>query len=544
MEGTANVVQMRVDELHDKDVRTLMIFTAERLRVEGFSISDELVRAIGGHADVANAAVRLAGVKGSHILERDPRQLFNIQNTILGESIDGDALTDVQRKILCLLSWVPTLNGSLLESVLLSDGDSVDDVLSALENLVLGCLVVSSGSNYSISPAIRFLFRRFNVTPPKLLKKFSVELSAEWQTAQDKGNFRTDLFEAFVFMHSLEGKTLPRELLPLLTPGMLYDVVRETYARGKDETDQETLERVILWGRIAEQMKMSEATREEILSTVARAKIRLGKFADAEETIKGMASRKYRSVPFLMGYMYRRQEKYPKAIEVLVEAVRDNKLNRSAVHELALAYKKSGCLNELRKLLSEHNSRIHDSAMFADFQIGIDLTRGDLTAAEAGIENLRRMPDDDGRAGFRAAQLLMRRQQYRSAKEVLNQLLDACQGSSLRVRSLRAICAARDGDFDLARKDIDFVKKFPAWQAAGSRLDASLLVEQKRTVEARALLDRLSNKGAEDWLLYARALEVEANLPQTTIDDRRDSIKRASEIRQEYNFSLEYDFGE
>jgi tetratricopeptide (TPR) repeat protein len=439
LEGSANVVQMRVDELSDKDIRALMIFTAERLRVENFSISDELVRAIGGHADVANAAVRLAAVKGSHILERDPRQLFNIQNTILGESIEEDALTDTQRKILCLLSWVPALNGSLLEKVLLSDGVSAGDVLSALENLVLGCLVIASGPNYSISPPIRFLFRRFNITPPELLRIFSKELSAEWQAAQRQGNFRTDLFEAFVFMHSLEGRALPRELRPLLTPGMLHDVIRETYARGKDETDTETLERVILWGQIAEDMKMSEATREEILSTIARAKIRLGKFAEAEETIKGMTSRGYRSVPFLLGHLYRRQERYPKAIEMLVESVRDNKLNRSAVHELALAYKKSGRLNDLRKLLSKHGNLIPDSAMFADFQIGVDLARGDLLAAQTGIENLRRMPDDDGRSDIRAAQLLMRRQQYGPATEALNRLLRAPQGNTLRIRSMRGV---------------------------------------------------------------------------------------------------------
>jgi tetratricopeptide (TPR) repeat protein len=344
LQGSANVVQMRVDELHDKDIRALMIFTAERLRVENFSISDELVRAIGGHADVANAAVRLAAVKGVHILERDPRQLFNIQNTILGESIEGDALTDSQRQILCLLSWVPALNGNLLERILIKSGVSNDDVLAALENLVLGCLVISSGPNFSISPSIRLLFRRFNVTPPELLRTFSAELFAEWRAAERQGQFRTDLFEAFVFMHSLEGKTLPRELLPLLTPGMLHDVIRNTYARGKDEADIETLERVILWGQIAEQMKMSEATREEILSTIARAQIRLGKFPDAEETINNMGSRRYRSVPFLLGHLYRRQEKYHKAVEMLVEAIRLNKFNRSAVHELALAYKKSGRL--------------------------------------------------------------------------------------------------------------------------------------------------------------------------------------------------------
>jgi hypothetical protein len=78
IQSTNNVVQLRVDELDDKDIRTLMIRTAERMGVVDFAVSDELVRAIGGHADVANAAVRLAAIKGTHILERDPHQLFNI----------------------------------------------------------------------------------------------------------------------------------------------------------------------------------------------------------------------------------------------------------------------------------------------------------------------------------------------------------------------------------------------------------------------------------------------------------------------------------
>lgn len=542
--GCSNVVQMRVDELHNNDIRALMTFTAKRLNVDGFTVSHELVQAIGGHADVANAAVRLAAVKGSHILERDPRQLFNIQNTILGESIEADALTAAQKTILCLLGWVPALNGVLLEKILLASGFSVEQILDAIENLVLGCLVVATGPNYSMSPAIRYLFRRFNVTPPSLLQRFSAELSAEWEAAHRQGNFRTDLFEAFVFMHFLEGSALPPELLPLLTPGMLHDVVREMYARGKDEPDTETLERVILWGQIAERMKMSEATREEILSTIVRAQIRLGRFFDADKTIEGMTSRRYRSVPFLQGHSYRRQERYSEAITMLTEAVRSKKLNRSAVHELALAYKKSGRLNELRELLKDQGRLIADSAMFVDFQIGVDLARGDLPAAEAGIEQLRRFPDDNGRSGIRAAQLLMRRQQYGPAIAELNRLLTTHQGNAIHVRSTRAVCAARNREFELARKDIDFVKKFPAWQVAGLRLESELLVAQGRTAEARTLLDQLPNKGPEDWLLYARALEAEAELPLTTLSNRQEFRRHATEIRVQYNFALEYDFEE
>jgi tetratricopeptide (TPR) repeat protein len=475
--------------------------------------------------------VRLASIKGVPILERDPRQIFNIQNTILGENLQDGSLTPVQKDILCLLSWVPSLNADLMERVLLASGAEVSAIIEALEELIMSCLVTSSGSNYAISNSIRFLFRRFNITPPELLQKFSNELSGQWSQAQKRGEFRADLFETFVFMHALEGAALPRELRPLLTPGMLHDVVRETYAFGKDEADAEALERVIHWGKLAGDINMSEATREEILSNVARAHIRLGQFSQAVSMIDSMAARGYRSVPFLRGHMYRRQERYSQAIEMLVTAVQDRKVNRSAVHELALAYKKSGRLYDLRTLLQNHQDLIRDSAMFADFQIGVDLARGKWDEAEAGIRNLRRNPDDEGRSDVRMAQLYMRKGGYSQALGLLNHLASSAQGDKLRIRSMRAMAAAHVGDIDTARKDIDFVKKFPAWQAAGTRLEANLLVEQRRPGEARELLDTLASKSAEDWLLYARALEIQSELPETTLDERQAMRTEATEIR-------------
>ncbi|UPJ50271.1 TIR domain-containing protein [Bradyrhizobium sp. 200] len=542
VQSMSNVLQMRVDELDDKDIRALMIRAAERLRVDNFSVSNELVRAIGGHADVANAAVRLAAIKGVHILERDPRQLFNIQNMILGENIEDGSLTEPQRKILCLLSWVPSLNGALLEKVVASEGLTAENFVDAIEDLILGCLVVATGSNFSISPAIRLVFRRFNVTPPELLRSFSQHLSEEWKTAQAKGEFRNDLFEAFVFMHALEGAALPPELRPLLTPGTLVDVLRENYARGKD--DPKILAQVIRWGELSEQMKMSEATREEVLSTVARAHIRLGKYSDADRIIDAMSRKGYRSVPFLRGHSLRRQRDYGGAIELLVEATRERKLNRSAVHELALAYKKSGRANELRKLLTKHKELIRDSAMFADFQIGVDLARNDFGAAEHAISRLRTMPDDNGMSDVRLAQLLMKRQNFREAKELLTRLTGADGANNIRIRSIRAVCAARDGDFQMAQQDIDFIGEFPAWNDATIHLKASLLIEQRRPVEARKLLDTLPSKGPEEWMLYARALDNEADMPNILLADAQESRRRAAELRAQYNFALEYDFAD
>ncbi|MGV1110443.1 hypothetical protein ACTAYL_19755, partial [Xanthomonas translucens pv. undulosa] len=86
---------------------------------------------------------------------------------------------------------------------------------------------------------------------------------------------------------------------------MLADVLREMYSKAKDDNSSELLARVVSWARLADGINMSPSTREEVMSVLARAQIRSGAFRDAGETIEDMAKRKFRSVPFLKGHMFR-----------------------------------------------------------------------------------------------------------------------------------------------------------------------------------------------------------------------------------------------
>jgi len=208
---------------------------------------------------------------------------------------------------------------------------------------------------------------------------------------------------------------------------------------------------------------------------------------------------------------------------------------------LALAYKKSGQLDKLRKLLAERGDLVKDSAMFADFQIGIDLARGDLKAAEAGIANLARMLDDDGKSDIRRGQLLMRRQQFKAAKELFTWLLSSQTQGRFHIRALRAVAAAKDHDFDLARRDINFVKGISGRQTAAFRLEVTLFTEQGNLDEADALINQIGANTAEDQLMRARVLELKADLPQTSYTDRLNLIQRATEIRARNRFALDYD---
>jgi hypothetical protein len=45
-------------------------------------------------------------------------------------------------------------------------------------------------------------------------------------------------------------------------------------------------------------------------------------------------------------------------------------------------------------------------------------------------------------------------------------------------------------------------------------------------------------------MLYARVLDAEAELPDTSFADSVEHRRRAAQLRAEYNFALEYDFAD
>jgi tetratricopeptide (TPR) repeat protein len=342
-------------------------------------------------------------------------------------------------------------------------------------------------------------------------------------------------------MHALEGSSLPRELRGLVTPGTLSELVREAYSRGKDDEDQDALKRVVSWGTLAEDMTMSAATKEEILSTVARAQIRLGAYDEAKKLIEKMSSNGFRASLFLRGYLLRRRDNYAEAIPMLQEAIRERKYYRSAVHELALCFKRTGAMDHLKALLEEHGKSMGDSAMFADFQIGIDLARGNLPAAENAIEALRKMPDDDGKSDLRQAQFWLKKQQFKPAIQLLTKVLDKGKRSAFHARCLRAIAAAKDGDFALAVRDLEFLKGLPGRTNAVLRISAAILAEQGHLDAAMKQLDEVSNPGPPDSLQRARIKELQANRPETSFSERKKLIDEVNEIRMQHRTFLEYD---
>lgn len=537
-----NVIQLAVGSLEDENIKAIVADTSLRFCGRAINLSRETIRAIGGHAAIAKAAARIASQQGAQAIDRNPHLIFTMQDAILTQNIDEANLTKVERDILCVLSWVPSLRGDLLEEVVkFQHGISAEEFAKSVSSLALGCLISSSDDHFYISQAIRSLFRRkHGYGGDDLLKSFSEVLQREWRQSVAADTFRTDLFDAFVFMHALEGQTLPHELRALLLPSTLEAIVKETYNRGRD--DEGDLRKVIEWGGIARDMRMDEVAREEILSTVAKAHIQLTEYELADKIIDDMNKRSYRSTYFLNGFKLRKRDMHKDAIPYLENALGIRKYNRSVVHELAMCYRKLGMNEKLRDLLAKQGRWIDDSAMFLDMKIGLALGAGDLRSAEDGISRLRHLPGDDGRSARRQAQILMRKHEYDQALDLLNATLAQDLRYVFPVRTLRAIAAANAGDVDQARADIQWIGSLPGRRSAAHRLEAHLYLAQGDYKAAEAVLAKVPVRTPEDRLLEARILEAKAADLLTPLDHREPLKQRATLLRQQNRFAWELDF--
>ena len=82
-----NVLQLPIPPLREADIRTLMIGVASVFGVKPELPSNDVIRTIGGHPGIARATAALVASKGSAAVNSDLRDLFSLQEDVLGESL-------------------------------------------------------------------------------------------------------------------------------------------------------------------------------------------------------------------------------------------------------------------------------------------------------------------------------------------------------------------------------------------------------------------------------------------------------------------------
>lgn len=538
-----NVIQFSVPPLEDGDIRSIIIAMAPIFGAKAVLPRTENIRAIGGHPAIAKMASRLIAQQGIGIFEDDPRILFDIQDDVIKSSLDVSALSTMEAEVLSILSWLPQLPGNSLTALFTARHSiSRQQFAETLSGLILSCYIFPIGENYSISPAIRTFFRRaYGYGSGDLRKALYEELRGEWEKTSQDSDQRAELFDAFVFMSALEGGTLPPELQPLLLASTLQQLVRETYDSGHDDT--EALERVVAWGNPARTMRMNETTREEILSYVARALIRLrGRDTEVDALLEMFLSRGYRSYHYINGFYLRRRNQIDKAIASFLEARKVRKYLRSVVGELADCYKIQAMWPQLRALIREQASYIDKNPYLLDIYVGMLIAEKDWDAAEAAIRRLKAAARNDGRAETRTASVMMQRDgKFDEAAKLLTQILSIAPNGRDNIRRVRAIAAANSNDLSTARLDLEHLKARPNGLESTKHIEANILLVEGNYDGALQLLTGLRHPSAQDRLLEARILDTQGHNPSLPLDERDKLKLRAAEIRARYSIVDEFD---
>ncbi|HZK99060.1 MAG TPA: TIR domain-containing protein [Caulobacteraceae bacterium] len=537
-----NVLQVSIPPLREADIRTLMIGSATALGVKPELPANEVIRTIGGHPGIARATAALVARKGPEVVNSDPSDLFALQEDVLGEALDFANLSEMEKDVLSVLSWVPQISGSTLKRVIL-DRHQVkpEDFAETVSGLILACLVEVSGSNYLITGPVRSLFRRLHgYGSRELMTAFSAALRQEWELAKRDDELRAELLDALAYMAAIEGGTLPPEFRALLLPSTLQEVVRETYDRGHDDPD--ALRRVVAWGMPAMTMGMDETTREEILSYVVRAHTRLGDHRAAEEVLDFFDRRTYRSRFYLRAFYVRLHKgDHRAAIALLLKARDVGKYIKQVVGDLGRCYQRLGMWKELHALVQDQEQHIGRNPVLLDVQIGMLIAQVDFVGAERAIRTLRSLARQSVYADGRVAMLMMRRDQnFSGAQSMLTDMLQRGAGGQAYIRKLRAVAAASAGDIHTARDDADFLKA-RGGNSGVHGIEARIRLAQHDFDGAERELGKGGQLSAPDELLRARILEARASDPSTPFANREELRREARMLRAENRMLDEYE---
>lgn len=528
----ANLMQMSVPPLKEVDIRSLMIATCVLLTAKPELPGGDVIRSIGGHPGIAKATASLVAKRGPAVIDNDYRDLFRLQEDVLGESLNFEHLGELEKDVLSVLSWVPHFEGEMLRHVVMTRHNVTGEQFAdAVSGLILSCIIEVSGANYIITSPVRALFRRLHgYGSPELRKLLSAKLKEAWERSRSNEQMRLELIDAIVFMTAIEGGTLPPEFKDLLLPSTLQEVVRDTYDQGHD--DDNALNRVANWGLPAKSMRMDETTREEILSYVVRAQTRLGDSKGAEETLKFFDERSYRSRFYLRSFFMRHHhDDIEQAIELLRKARDVRKYTGRVIADLALCYQRLGRWSELKQLVREEERHIGRNPALLDVRIGMLVAENDYSAAEVAIRTLEVLPRQGARAECRKAMIMMKRDQnFKGAQALLTSSLEKGSGGQERVRRLRGNAAASAGDFHTAKVDAEFLRARKRGYVAHD-IEARIRLTQRDFDGAEAELNKARKLNLADELLRARIYDMKAIDIRTPIAERDRLLLRAAEIR-------------
>lgn len=454
VEALGNVQQFHLEELDAATIQFILTLRVSPRFLDPLRLP-EIAEKVNGHPATANFTAYLINTgRSMESLALSPEEVLAFQDKILQELYEKNVLSDLQKKILKLLSWFPKLSISIICDAF--SEYSKETVVSELWEMSDFSLIdQSEGGKYKVPAVVSSTYRRKrNEDDIYIFEKIASILKKQF----DDNILDYDLIDSLLLAVVSSGENISQKLLQILTPGRIEPVVESLYYEGISAGGKDArllFDRCYTLSKLAMSMKGSDDSIENILFFGADAKVRLGIRPD--DMIEFMRRKAFVTAEYIdASYLFHSNRDFVNAAKILSKSLQASGFKLRNVRLLTRIYLRTGQF----QLALDTLEKIPDGRLLRDtglVMMKVKALRGMRNRSDAAklLYGMQNRPDDYGEYSTYMASAALRegrledaisnveaaKRAPRSNKAILSILECACELEKGNLSSLTATCA-------------------------------------------------------------------------------------------------------
>lgn len=534
-----NVSQYSVDPLSNDTIEYILTKRIDQkfLKVERLI---SIAPRIHGHPATANyVALLVNGGRSMDSLDLLPAPIHAFQDKVLSGIFDIGVLSDVQLKILKLLSWFPLLSMKILVESF-SDVDASEVVEGVWELADFSLIEQTDGGKYRVPTLVSSSYRR--ATDEHDRESF-LRVSRILEENFKAGSFDVELVESLLVGIVAEKGEIPAEFSGFLTPSNLLTIVEAEYYSAIQDPSKSAIhyDRAEKLGALAMSMKGSEDALENALFYAADAAVRNRRYPS--DMIQYMRARGYSSADYVEGsYLYHKRDRdYPGAEKCLRRALASKNFRLRTVRLLSRVYIRQAKFSDALDTLSN----VSEGRLQRDvglIVLKIRALRGlRLYDKARELEPLIGDNDDDyGELSMYKAAEAFKKGQYQSARQFIDEARHAPRSNKLTLRLLECAAEVEEGINDNLAETCTIARS-SGRDASAFQLLARSALHQGNWRDAEAQMSQIDQLDYFDLSLKLRIVDAKAQdieissdlVAATAVKAERAEILRLLALRSE-----------
>jgi len=511
-----NVQQFALEELDSETIEFILTERVESRYLDPQRLP-ALAARIHGHPATANyTAYLINGGRSMESLVMASNPVAAFQDRVLADLFDSGILSEIQKRILRLLSIYPQMSSAIISKVF--DEYDPKDLMEELWELVEFSLAVQSdGGKYRAPAVVSSTYRRRTLDrDSEVADRVAKILSSQFED----GDLDLDLIDSLLVSVVASGSTIPDRLLRSITPARIEPVIEKEYFDGSSSVGDEArihYERCCSLARLAMGMNVADDSLENILFYGADASVRLGILP--EDMLKVMQQKGFLTVHYIRAsFLFHSERDFDGAAAELSKSLAASGFRRRNVRLLTRIYLRDGKFLEALDVLNKVplSNLMRDTGLVV---MKVKALRGTRNRADAAalLAGLNDTNDDYGDYAIYQASAALREGRYLEAIERIKSAKKAPRVNKAVLSFLQCACEVENGDNSSLAVTIALARSM--------KRDSDALQLQARSALAagdwRSAEDYISRVRRKDWFdlnVEYRAVELKLTDPAIARD--------------------------